>query len=50
MRRRIFSVQSDIWIGKKQMAQLGALEKEFLNNYYFKTCSFAPKHPDTPAS
>lgn len=43
MGREINSVQSTFQVGKGQMAQLGALEKEFLNPYYFETCGFAPE-------
>ena len=48
--RGICPVYSDFWVGKGHMTWFGALGKEFLNTYYFKTCSFASRHPEALAS
>lgn len=44
------SVPSTSGVGKGQTAQIGASGKEFLNTCYFRTCGFAPRHPEAPAS
>ena len=44
------SVPSTFGVGKGQTAQLGASGKEFLNTCYLKTCGFALRHPEAPAS